>query len=223
MTTQLTRNWANLEPLPKGPHKLPPEAVLANQIGRIVEAIATITSEKGYVAMSVEDIVVESGVSRRTFYDNFKNKQDAYLAGFRIINADMLAIVSAATTEGDGEADGALFAIKRLLDLIAEHPRYSHMCIVEVLAAGPEALELRNKTLRSIARAIDRSMRSTSGSFQCPLITAEMVVGGIYELVYARLIDRQADQLPAMLHEIAYAAALPYLGHEAAAAAVAKL
>jgi AcrR family transcriptional regulator len=73
------RNKRRREPyqLPAGRHGLSRQFVVSNQRERILAAVADVCSAVGYVAMSVEDIVVTSGVSRRTFYDNFRGKEEA--------------------------------------------------------------------------------------------------------------------------------------------------
>src|SRR6516162_10790620 len=68
--------------LPSGRHGLLRSFVAANQRERILSAVAEAVAELGYAEMSVEAIVVRAGVSRRTFYEHFKNKEDAFLAAY---------------------------------------------------------------------------------------------------------------------------------------------
>jgi hypothetical protein len=42
------------------------------------------------------------------------------------------------------------------------------------------------------------------------------VVGGIYEVVYTRVLRGEIQALPALLPDLAYSSLLPYLGQEAA-------
>src|SRR5215475_6477803 len=68
--------------LPGGRHGLLPSFVAANQRERILSAVAQATAELGYAEMSVEAIITRAGVSRRTLYEHFKNKEDAFLAAY---------------------------------------------------------------------------------------------------------------------------------------------
>ena len=52
---------------------------------------------------------------------------------------------------------------------------------------------------------------------QPPELTAETVVGGVYEVVYSRVLAGSATELPALLPDLAYSMMLPYLGHHEAA------
>ena len=53
-----------------------------------------------------------------------------------------------------------------------------------------------------------------------PALAAEIVVGGIYEIIYSRLQRDAADELVEMLPELLYCALVPYIGHAAAERAV---
>ena len=50
-------------------------------------AVADVASVAGYASMSVEGIIATAGVSRRTFYDHFSDKQEAFLAAYDAIVA----------------------------------------------------------------------------------------------------------------------------------------
>jgi AcrR family transcriptional regulator len=80
--------------LPSGRHGLAPQFVASNQRERIIVAVAEVCSTSGYAAMSVEDVVVASGVSRRTFYDNFQDKEDAFVAAYDEVASRLLARVN---------------------------------------------------------------------------------------------------------------------------------
>ena len=50
-----------------------------------------------------------------------------------------------------------------------------------------------------------------------PPLTAETIVGGIYEVVYSRVLQGKTEDLPQELqHDLAYSMMLPYIGHAAA-------
>ncbi|HEV7687975.1 MAG TPA: helix-turn-helix domain-containing protein, partial [Acidimicrobiia bacterium] len=70
--------------LPSGRHGLTREAVVASQRGRLVDAMAQIVAEKGYPATTVADVVERAGVSRRTFYEQFADKEACFLAAYDV-------------------------------------------------------------------------------------------------------------------------------------------
>jgi AcrR family transcriptional regulator len=203
--------------LPAGRHGLSRQFVVSNQRERILTAVAEVCSRTGYVAMSVEDIVVASGVSRRTFYDNFRGKEDVYLAAFDAVTEQALARVSAAYGAADGLAQRTREGLAAFLDFVAEEPEIADMCVVEVMAAGPAAIGRRNRAMVAFADLIERSAAAElPKSGLPPALTAETLVGGIYEVVYSRVLQGSGAELPTLLPDLLYSVLLPYVGQEAA-------
>jgi AcrR family transcriptional regulator len=203
--------------LPAGRHGLPRQFVVSNQRQRILAAVADVCSSVGYVAMSVEDIVVASGVSRRTFYDNYRGKEDAFLAAYDEVSAQLLGQVQEAYNSADGLVDRARECLRALLDFIASEPTFADMCIVEVLAAGPQAIARRNAIMSALAALIDQAAEGDLPKAKRPApIIAETLVGGIYEVIYSRVLAGKYAELPNLLPDLVFALLQPYVGTEIA-------
>jgi AcrR family transcriptional regulator len=209
--------------LPAGRHGLPRSFVVHNQRERILSAVPQVTAAVGYPAMTVEDVLARAGVSRRTFYDHFKSKQDVFLAAYDAGAAQLAAVVREAFDEADGTFEQVSGCLLALLETLANEPDFAAMCIVEVLAAGPEALARRNAAMSWFAGLIEESARPLPKSRRPPPLTAETVVGGIYEVIYARILRNETSQLPTLLPDLTYSLLLPYVGHDAAADALRRL
>ena len=204
--------------LPPGRHGLPRSFVVQNQRERILAAVADVASAASYAEMTVEGIIVTAGVSRRTFYEHFENKDDAFLAAYDEITALMVPQIFAAVEAASGFADKAAAGLGTFLDFLASEPAFARMCIVEVLAAGPDAIARRNNAMKAFADLIDYNARELLDDSVPTALTAETIVGGIYEVVYSRVLRGEIKELPGLLPEVAYSALLPYLGPETAAA-----
>jgi AcrR family transcriptional regulator len=203
--------------LPAGRHGLPRQFVVSNQRQRILAAVADVCSTDGYVAMSVEDIVVASGVSRRTFYDNYRGKEDAFLAAYDEVSAQLLGQVREAYDAADGLVERARECLRALLDFIASEPTFADMCIVEVLAAGPQAIARRNTIMSALATLIDQAAAGEVPKSKRPApIIAETLVGGIYEVIYSRVLAGKYAELPSLLPDLVFALLQPYVGTEVA-------
>ena len=70
--------------LPSGRHGLTREAVVASQRSRLIDAMAQVVAERGYPATTVADVVERAGVSRRTFYEQFADKEACFLAAYDV-------------------------------------------------------------------------------------------------------------------------------------------
>jgi AcrR family transcriptional regulator len=205
--------------LPAGRHGLPRSFVVNNQRERILSAVADVTSAAGYVDMSVEDICVTAGVSRRTFYDHYSDKRAAFLAAYDAVSAQLVEKVRNAFESADGFADGVYECLDAFLQFVASEPAFADMCIVEVMAAGPEAVERRKDAMQAFAALIQRGVDDQLPKRgRPPELVAETIVGGIYEVVYARIVQGRTAELPELLPDLMFSLLLPYVGHEAAKA-----
>jgi AcrR family transcriptional regulator len=202
--------------LPAGRHGLPRAFVVSNQRERILDAVADVTSLAGYGEMSVEDIIATAGVSRRTFYDNFKDKEEAFLAAYDAVSEQLLASVQRAYAANDTFAGGVRDCLGAFLEFVASEPRFADMCIVEALAAGPEAVARRTAVMRAFAAMIRAGAEGLDDRYRPPELTAETVVGGIYEVVYSRIVQGETAELPTLLDDLAFSMMLPYIGRERA-------
>jgi AcrR family transcriptional regulator len=201
--------------LPSGRHGLAPQFVASNQRERIIVAVAEVCSTAGYAAMSVEDVVVASGVSRRTFYDNFRDKEDAFLNAYDEVTARLLLRVKTAYDANEGIIDQAREGLRALLGFLAAEPAFADMCVVEALAAGPMVVEHRNANLQTLSNLIDATAAAAMPDATPPSpIIAQALVGGIFEVVYSRVLAGRHDELPGLLPGLIFTLLLPYAGHD---------
>jgi AcrR family transcriptional regulator len=202
--------------LPPGRHGLPRAFVVQNQRERILSAVGDVVSVAGYRDMSVEDVIVTAGVSRRTFYEHFKNKEDAFLAAYDAVLMQLLSTVRDAIERERTFSARMQAGLSAFLDFLAREPGFARMCIVEALAAGPDAIARRNGAMTAFATLISDNAREIGTPLTPPPLTAETIVGGIYEVVYTRIVRGDIRQLPQLLPDLLYPALLPYEGKELA-------
>lgn len=223
MTSGPTSRRRAAHQLPPGRHGLSRDFVEANQRQRILDAVADVVSLAGYQAMSVEDVVGAAGVSRRTFYDHFKSKEDAFFTAYEEIGAELVMSVKDAYDASKTFPEGVIACLGAFLEFVASRPHYADMCIVEVLAAGPAALARRNAVMKAMADLLRRGAETLEDGIRPPELTAETIVGGIYEIVYSRVLQGKTAELPDLLPDLAYSMMQPYVGHPKAERMVAPL
>jgi len=188
--------------LPGGRHGLLPSFVAANQRERILSAVAQATAELGYAEMSVEAIITRAGVSRRTLYEHFKNKEDAFLAAYDAAVRAVVRQVRRAYLQQTTAQARLRAGLGAFLQFLASDPELARMCIVEVLAAGPRAIARRNETMRMFAEIIEDNIHELVPSCQRPELTAETLVGGIHEAVFSRILDDRTGELPGLADDL---------------------
>jgi AcrR family transcriptional regulator len=188
--------------LPSGRHGLLPSFVAANQRERIVSAVAQAAAEFGYTEMSVETIIARAGVSRRTFYEHFRNKEDAFLAAYDAVVRQQARHIRRAYLTETTVPERLRAGLLAYLQLLASEPELARMCIVEVLAAGPRAIARRDEAMRMFAEIIEDNIHELIPGCRRAALTAETIVGAIHEVVFSRILSGRLDELPGLADDL---------------------
>jgi AcrR family transcriptional regulator len=192
--------------LPTGRHGLSRAFIASNQRERLLDAIANVVAEKGYAATRVADITEYAGVSRKTFYELFDDKEDCFLAGYDAITAllmDRMAVGLEAVADGSWE-ERVSALLGEFLRFLASEPAFARMCIVEVLSSGARGLARRDAAIEAFFPVVDQIPRSQPDAerWLSPM-TPVFVVGGILEVVYAAIRRGETAALPELEGELA--------------------
>jgi AcrR family transcriptional regulator len=196
--------------LPRGRHAAPREVVRESQRGRMLAAMAGVVGAKGYGAVAVADVIARAGVSRKTFYEHFENKEECFLAAYDAGVEVMLDAIDSAIRDA---APGGPLAIARAgtaryLETLAANPAFARTFLVEVLAAGPRALERRARVHARFADQLATIHRATRGGGAGPVAgdppphVFRACVGAIHELVTDHVLHCGAETLPSLLDEL---------------------
>ncbi|MBF6356823.1 TetR/AcrR family transcriptional regulator [Nocardia higoensis] len=171
----MQRKAGSARQLPRGRHGLPREQVIASQRDRILDAMADAMAAQGYVNTSVAAVLKRAGVSRETFYEQFRSKEDCFEAAYaRAVERLVARIAAAADRHEDAPVDRPdLERMDRLvtayLEGLVEDPAYARLYLVEVYAVGSKALATRAQLQASfvalIAEVLDA--RTDAQRFAC--------------------------------------------------------
>jgi AcrR family transcriptional regulator len=169
---------------------LGPERVVEIQRARILAAMVEVSAERGAVNVSVAHIVERAGVSRRTFYELFADREQCFLAAFDQALERVAAVVAPAYEHGGSWSARVRASLAALLELFDHDPGMGRLLIVESLGAGRDALERRGNLLAQIIPIVDQGRAETRRSEGPPPLTAEGVLGGVLSVLHARLLAR---------------------------------
>jgi AcrR family transcriptional regulator len=197
--------------------------VMSPKRERIINGMLEAVGAEGYDATSVRTVLDRTGLYRQAFYDNFEDKDECYLEAFEVgvERLEALAIMAAASQESwRGKLRAGLGAI---LDYFDEQPDVGRAIVVEVHAAGAEALKKRAEAMKRVTEFIDRARleAETDESEEPPNIAPEAIVSGIHAVVHSRLSTGAEEGFRQLLPEFMYFAVLPYFGAEDASAEMA--
>jgi AcrR family transcriptional regulator len=176
-----------------------PVAVTRNQRERMYAAIVAAVSENSYEATRVADVVKLSGVSRSAFYKHFEDKLDCFLA-----TLDEIAMLAyrrlADAYDVDQPWEERLRGVADVfLDLLLEQPAAARMCLVEVYAAGPQAVQRLDSAIFAAEGAVADAFEESPERAGMPRDIVRAIVGGILKTVHTRLRRGQEAEL---IHEL---------------------
>lgn len=210
----------------RGGRELERERVAEIQRARMLDAMAELACELSPERVTVAHVVARAGVSRRTFYELFADREACFAAAFEQTIARAASVVAPAYRESSDWVDGIRAGLTEMLVLFDAEPSVALLCVVGSLAAGPRALARRAELVNLLVGVVDRGRRelgprATGGSGvrsqAASRLTAEGAVGAVLAVLHARLTDECPKPLIPLRGELMSMLVLPYLGSEAAA------
>jgi AcrR family transcriptional regulator len=197
-----------------------PELTLVTSPKRqaILDGMLEAVGAEGYEHTSVRTVLDRTGVYRQAFYDNFADKDDCYLQAYDA-GVERVEALLVAATAGEASWTGKLRAgLEALLDFFDAEPDVGRALVIEVHAAGPEALAKRTAAMQRVNGFLDRARKVAGEGESPPAIAGEGIAAGIHAVIHSRLATGSSDGFRQLLPEFMYFAVLPYFGAELASA-----
>src|SRR4051812_11652918 len=203
--------------LPRGSHGLDRDVVEASQRTRLLEAVGRAVAERGYAGATIDDVVRRAGVSKQTFYDHFADKQDCFLAAYEAASEELLERVGEAQDGSDEDwVERTRAGIRAYLRWLAAEPALARVFLIEVAAAGPVALERRERLRDRYAEL----MRTRGGPRELPPEVRHAVVAALDDVVVRHIREHGAERLPELEPVLLYLQLALLAAPESAAAAL---
>jgi AcrR family transcriptional regulator/DNA-binding MarR family transcriptional regulator len=163
------------------------------QRARMIAALIEVARERGVGGVTVAQIVVRAGVSRRTFYELFKDRDDCFLAAFELAVQRAARRVLPAYRTGGSWRERIRAGLGELLEFLEDEPGMGVLCIVDALGAGRLVRKHRTQVVEALIDAVHEGRRSARGGARSTRLTAEGVVGAVLAVLHARLADDEED------------------------------
>lgn len=167
--------------LPRRAHELSRATVAESQRWRLIEAIVEVSARDGYAETSVASVIERAGVSRKTFYEHFDDKEDCFLTAYDVVSDRLIADLVAASAGHKTQDARRTAQVTRFLEVLAAEPAGARVFMVDVLGAGPRALKRREDVNRRFADAL-------YGDASVDAVRRAATVGGVNNVVASALI-----------------------------------
>jgi AcrR family transcriptional regulator/DNA-binding MarR family transcriptional regulator len=191
------------------------------QRARILAAMFDLIFEHGASNVTVAHVVERSGISRRTFYEIFDDRDECLLAAFQDAISYASERVLPAYRAGNGWRERIRAALLELLRFLDEEPVLARLLIVESHSGGAGTLALRNELVAKLTETLEQGREATKNSpsrsqtktgFSPPPLTGEGLVGGVLTVIHSRLVERDREPLIKLTNQLMSMIVLPYLG-----------
>ncbi len=182
----------------------------------MLTATARACRELGPGQAIVAEIVGRAGVSRRTFYELFRDREDCLQAALEEALRRASARVLPAYRAQKDWREAIRSGLQALLAFLDEDRAFGTLLIVDSLAAGDQILQRRAQVISKLAAAVDLGARQPRANRRLSKSTALGAVGGVLCILHTRLLAAPTSTVSPLLGELTALVMTPYLGAGAA-------
>ena len=177
---------------------------------RMVRGAAMVVAENGYEKLSIPAITGAAGVSNQTFYEHFTSKQEVFLEAIDTQGRRAAARIGSVIAANWIWPDAILTGLQELLGTLAETPLLARLPFIDVLAAGPAAMDRVDAVLDRLTALFGLGAVPADIGPPLPDIVVEAICGGIFVVIQHEIAAGRTEGLPDLLPEIAFIALAPF-------------
>jgi AcrR family transcriptional regulator len=169
------------------------EEVLRHQRMRIHGAMVEAVAASGYARTSVKQVIGLAGVSRRSFYEQFANKEECLLVTFDLLAGQGVRRAGHAYLASEGPMEARLrAALSEFADAITTKRKAAGLVILETQTAGvPGLLRLRRATA-TCEQMLCRTFADSPEASPLPGPVIRGIAGGLHATMSMRLREEHS-------------------------------
>lgn len=163
---------------------------------RLLQALAEVVADKGLGAVTVADVVRVAGVSKRTFYEQFADKDVCFLTLYRLASASALDTLRAALQPALPWQTQVETALRAYFAHLSAGPRLLRTLFVEIHHLGEAGAVARREVMTSLAGFMCETVNRDRPAEQALSPAMAMAaVGAITELVLQAIERNEQAEL----------------------------
>jgi AcrR family transcriptional regulator len=176
----------------------PPRAVAAHQRARLYAAMIDACARHGYGGTTARELVALAGVSKKALYQRFAGKEDCFLATYDlVVRQAMERISSAYRSAPDRDSDwasGLCLAFDAFAAELVERPGPSRLALVEIFAAGPQAVGRIERAEAGFVAMVRQSLDQAPDGLVIPPALIRPIIGGVWFVARSRFLEGRAEE-----------------------------
>jgi AcrR family transcriptional regulator len=151
-------------------------------------------NERGVVATTISDLVARAGISRRTFYEHFANKEECLLATYDAVVETEVQRLLGVFASGEGWLEQLEAMIRALFAALADRPDAARLICVEMGASGEVGVQRWADGATRFERFISRGFEQAPGEGTIPDPVARAIVGALRKIIYSRVREGRSSK-----------------------------
>lgn len=185
------------------------------QRDRLVAAMGELTAELSLAAVGVHHVCQRAGVSRRTFYELYADRDACVVDTHEEAFGRLLDHLAEAVADAGGAWEDRAVALTQAMFGAWDADRVlAKLCLVSSISGHPEALELRRVAMAQIAGLLADPPRQ-------PMVEATVLacaISGIWGLAFAQLTEKPDAAISDQTGVAIFLMVAPFAGRRHAAA-----
>ncbi|HTZ85286.1 MAG TPA: TetR/AcrR family transcriptional regulator [Solirubrobacteraceae bacterium] len=165
----------------------------------MIEAVAA----NGYERTSVKQVVGLAGVSRRSFYEQFANKQECFLATYDLIATRGAGRISAAYRKARGPVEDRLqAAFGELGEAMSSNWNSANLVILEAPKVGAPALHRLRRASQTFEQMLGACFEHAQTPSPLPAPVIRGIAGGLHASISKCLREGSPERAPQLAEEM---------------------
>lgn len=148
----------------------------STQRDRLIAGMVAAAHRCGYANANVSQVIAEAGVSRPTFYEYFRDKDDCFVATHREISRLLVWEIRRAV-QAEAPELAVQTAIRALIRLSEEFPDRAGFLCNEAMAAGWRGLDERDRLIDKLAQIVEEARALAPADTPTPDLPIQVVFG----------------------------------------------
>jgi AcrR family transcriptional regulator len=176
---------------------------------KMLYAALHLFTTKGFKETSILEIVEQARVSKTTFYQYFKSKEELLVSLFQQLAEEVIEAVKNAVQQEKKVTYKAYAGIRRYIEICVDRSPVAQLLLVESVGVSQAVEKVRREAHRRLADLIYQIVKNTipaSVPAEEVLVVSQAMVGAINEVVVQNLFesgqDIHIDRLARLLNRI---------------------
>jgi AcrR family transcriptional regulator len=188
----------------------PRRFVVHNTYEQIQLAAVRVVARKGYQATTVREICAEANISARSFHEHFPSKQEAVFSGVEAGVDCAMGFCQEVYRGAPSWPESVWDGMDAYLEWAENEPAFARTGIVELLSAGPAAIELTQSLMEAFSIFLQPGYElldpSAAGSLDRP------VTQRFFELLYVHITTKSIETVRTILPDLVRTILTPFMG-----------